>query len=661
MEDALDYFYDRNKFFDELSQSIERKKLSKNAAFTNYFKFEFKDVVQHNGLNDEEMTIICKLLCTVDLNLFNFKQFLLVFVPEEPTIPSKLCEDLIIWSLSVYRKNDIECKKVHYFFNWLLYVVEEKLTNLDAIDKYYNFLFMLCNIGNLCQPVAGIVYCLTKPEDVQKWMITRCKIHKHVHKNQPHIDKLLALFESLSTVQETRCKGLFDNKTKYYTELAFGLRSVRKEIAYPHASTYSRQLTEFRRQNFDGVSFSKIHINNEKPKFVLPSAKDLAKAYMRPSISNNSLLHLNNISGWCKLLMNTDEQLNLQQRFSNNLAHTLDQILKNELNWPEPKKKKFLYDILQFQKFAHRGLAAVNGFIFQYLLSWDGIQYVRIVYELFEYLSFTSEEELKIRFLEKLHALFISGDEIMYKMIITSLTNLVCNLHLNARQTKTVCECKLFGPKLRETTEFEIVKSLIEYVSHCCSMCVYHYPEDEQLKHTVYTFFEKVSVLENLEPAVWPFWTIMPPNVFYNGLMSINLCWLDRLAKLMLRHINYDTDRIAEISETAWIEKTLRRFELYMADLYNALRLGKLFDKRKEGFLFSNLNECEIEKDLRMVNLNLCFHLEKHIALAPYFMKIGNANKHPMDILQTEAPNVYNLLSILDEKLQMEDSYDSQT
>lgn len=46
----------------------------------------------------------------------------------------------------------------------------------------------------------------------------------------------------------------------------------------------------------------------------------------------------------------------------------------------------------------------------------------------------------------------------------------------------------------------------------------------------------------------------------------------------------------------------------------------QLFEKREEGFIFNNLTKEEIQKDLKMVNLNICFQLDKHIALAPYFM-----------------------------------------
>jgi len=45
-----------------------------------------------------------------------------------------------------------------------------------------------------------------------------------------------------------------------------------------------------------------------------------------------------------------------------------------------------------------------------------------------------------------------------------------------------------------------------------------------------------------------------------------------------------------------------------------------LFDKREEGFIFKYLNEEEVEKDFKIVNLNVCFQMEKHIALAPYYM-----------------------------------------
>lgn len=55
------------------------------------------------------------------------------------------------------------------------------------------------------------------------------------------------------------------------------------------------------------------------------SAPDLAKAFMKQDIPNNSLSLLGNIGGWCKLLMSTDKELNLQHRFSNNLYHSLNQ------------------------------------------------------------------------------------------------------------------------------------------------------------------------------------------------------------------------------------------------------------------------------------------------------------------------------------------------
>lgn len=53
---------------------------------------------------------------------------------------------------------------------------------------------------------------------------------------------------------------------------------------------------------------------------------------MKESISNNSLSLLHDISGWCKLLMNSDKELNLQHRFSNNLSQSLDQSNKSVFN-----------------------------------------------------------------------------------------------------------------------------------------------------------------------------------------------------------------------------------------------------------------------------------------------------------------------------------------
>lgn len=54
-----------------------------------------------------------------------------------------------------------------------------------------------------------------------------------------------------------------------------------------------------------------------------------------------------------------------------------------------------------------------------------------------------------------------------------------------------------------------------------------------------------------------------------------------------------------------------------------------MFDKRKEGFIFKNISEEEVEKDFKIVNLNVCFQMEKHIALAPYFMN----TEHTVEVI----------------------------
>uniref|UniRef100_A0A2S2QW82 Centromere protein I n=1 Tax=Sipha flava TaxID=143950 RepID=A0A2S2QW82_9HEMI len=442
-----DVFYDRNMFFTELSQSIDRKKLSTNVLFENYLN-HFKDIVQHNGLVEEEMKIICQLFCTVELNLKTFKQVLLILVPENPNIPTDVCEELIVLVLSIYHENVNNMKKAECILYWLLYVVEEKLTNVDIIDKYYKILFHLCTYGNLNSPVAGIIYFLTKPEDVQNWMITCCKNIINIGKNESSMNKLLTFFENPNLILETRQKGLFDSKSKFVIQLANGLRSVKKELISKHLNSTSLQLTEYSKKNSDGF-YSEIKFVNVNNKFELPRTKDLAKVIMDQSISNNSLSLLDNISGWCKLLMNTEAKLNIQQRFSNNLNNSLDQII-NENNLT--KKTKFLQEILEFQKFAHRGLVAVNLFIFKYIISWDGMQCAWILYELFEYLSFTSEEELKNRFLEKLFPIFITGDELICKIIIKSLTNLLCNL---------VSECFSFI-----VIQIAMTNILLDYISN---------------------------------------------------------------------------------------------------------------------------------------------------------------------------------------------------
>lgn len=66
---------------------------------------------------------------------------------------------------------------------------------------------------------------------------------------------------------------------------------------------------------------------------------------------------------------------------------------------------------------------------------------------------------------------------------------------MNSRQTRSNKDSVLFGEKLRGDTEFEIIKCLTKHISQWCSICIFHYPQEEQLKHTVYTFYEKVNCI----------------------------------------------------------------------------------------------------------------------------------------------------------------------
>lgn len=42
----------------------------------------------------------------------------------------------------------------------------------------------------------------------------------------------------------------------------------------------------------------------------------------------------------------------------------------------------------------------------------------------------------------------------------------------------------------------------------------------------------------------------------------------------LYRHIENDISRIEEITSTPWISKSIKMFDMYMADFFNALQLG---------------------------------------------------------------------------------------
>lgn len=44
----------------------------------------------------------------------------------------------------------------------------------------------------------------------------------------------------------------------------------------------------------------------------------------------------------------------------------------------------------------------------------------------------------------------------------------------------------------------------------------------------------------------------------------------------IFRHISHDTNRIEKMVGVQWVLDSLKMFELYMADFYNALQTGKV-------------------------------------------------------------------------------------
>lgn len=55
---------------------------------------------------------------------------------------------------------------------------------------------------------------------------------------------LFSFFKNPNLIQETHVKGLFDSNVRFCKELAFGLRSVRKELININP-TQSQQLVEY--------------------------------------------------------------------------------------------------------------------------------------------------------------------------------------------------------------------------------------------------------------------------------------------------------------------------------------------------------------------------------------------------------------------------------
>jgi hypothetical protein len=68
-----------------------------------------------------------------------------------------------------------------------------------------------------------------------------------------------------------------------------------------------------------------------------------------------------------------------------------------------------------------------------------------------------------------------------------------------------------------------------------------------------------------------PMWTMMPPAVVYNGLVSRSACFLARVCDLLLKYDTSRYPRLRELGLRAQFKEEKIYQQLYIADFINSL------------------------------------------------------------------------------------------
>ncbi|XP_069684258.1 centromere protein I-like isoform X2 [Periplaneta americana] len=593
-----------------------------------------------SGFSEGEIETLIDALINIEyLASVKFQQLLSCCVPRTK-VSSKAVLGILHWIFTYFHSKPFG--SVTKALDWIIGLVEFRLTDEKTVHAFYQHFFMLLRIDKLAVFACKLIHLLTSPADILRWRVCLVLKAEQMFGKTRHTSALLCLFKSY----KPECVP--ENTVAINLQLAFRsvgkMNSVFEKVQSRLNATHDerthtenivwdcaqglKRTTKRKKLGaippIDYVHFGSELYREKKKKLVseFKTMESLCLHQLNLDMPCNAMSLLQNTAG---IHIITFEGRSLQIRLSYNMYHTLyAAFLEQNSDYSYEEKQNLLERIVALEEYMQQGIPVVSRFLAEYMHRWDGDDFRDMIFRLLPWITFMTFSELKDLILDNIRTLFVTSSVEVKSSIIVMLSrfvqNLICVI-LNRRREELPNLFLDYSDSI-ECSTTETLQNIIQFISDLCSCGLTLEQGNYILFHESLKFFEMISFLE--EKYKLPMWSMMPPAVVYNGLFSTNAVFMSRVCKLLYRYLNVTYVALRKMGLRKKFSQEVHRLDLYITDFINCLQKSKCFEKKEDGYIFEDMPDKHIEDLSLYTTANRALELKNHFALLPYMSCVGS-------------------------------------
>ncbi|KAL4220762.1 hypothetical protein ACF0H5_021156 [Mactra antiquata] len=573
----------------------------------------------------------------------------------------------ISWICTRNPSINIQC----LLLRWIIVIYDyiDTRTNLHGM---YGVLFHFLHYRVMMPYICHLLYLFTRKEDVRLFRVRFLLQYQKDMGPQPFLTGLLSIYRyyypSLVHVVNTRSyKSFFPTYDKKWSSV---IQQVREKIGVSPtidvtfekallerlgtSSNYVDLMPSKKRRKLDPIPV--LHSLTTKSSYKRDTMAHTLGLQTIPFVLIQSfkglLDHLDNVeypsqigavlrSDPLKHFMSFTKDQIACARFQFWISKTLQEALVNSL---KPNHKQRVTSLLKstklFSDFLQEGIPAVDIEIFDYLHTWNGIQYSPLILQLISRSRIYPFPVLYDRVLEPLRKLFFSSSVYGKCKIIMCFTDLLRNYAANEwprnqeKQDEDTSLC-LFKQDKEDFDGSDVIKNIVKFVCKICltGLVIEKHNGNALFEMCVLDFLDLVSNMHK-EYNI-PFVVMADSRLMETLLISCNILTVNRVCTVLCRYKeNFDLLRAAErngqLKNSGIQRETSRLIKLcnsLVVDFCNSLwRLRAFTSTDKHSLFYQDISDLDKENMNARRKDNESLSLFCHPAFLPFTLKYIEKN-----------------------------------
>ncbi|OBZ85717.1 Centromere protein I [Choanephora cucurbitarum] len=569
-------------------------------------------LVQKFGLDQVEFNALFELIMSGLHNFSSCKSLIELLLPRDD-----IADDYVIRIIGSVSRKEAPLDIINLMLKWTV-TVFDVINTKRRLSNLYHVFFRHLKYEELRHALCHVLYYLTKKEHVTTYRVTRLKEMIDSEKDNASLIALLMSYQTFDPTivvpHNARLADMlvFTNPLPAVRENLIQLRLLWKHDLEPKLGSFK---DEIRIPSAKRVRLTK---RQNGPRIRVDPSTESRLIDVSQVINNMETVSLP--EQLTMVLENRSLQYSLLYEASGTavtrLSYYIVQMLYDLIasgNKKDPQKTemiKILQVLLKFTRFTKTQLPAVEVFLFRYLKTWNGYEFVDEILELITYLKPTSFRELYQYVLKPLSRLYITSDVKWKARLILCYSDWLRNWaaldwkqHVHNRNEATTDVDRLttfFGHLSFNVDYFQTIQRFVEHVDKLCIAGLLAEEDHVLLQHAGLTFFELVASIsrqDDIPDIIIPAATFVHRNFFSTTAMAVSrMCGIIHQYKVAFE----ENDHKSVNWSSKHTQEYLDHFNTYMMDICNSLWRNLGLCKSKEQAQAFSFTEKNIEQFLEL-------------------------------------------------------------